>query len=398
MLLAGLAQPVGVLADDSEPIEDPTALTEAEAVDVDAAIYAQRFGVTPAEARHRFDLREDFSNVIEVLEDRGKSHFAGAEVDHGSDYRFVVTLKGNGGVAAELLADPALGVDQLPVEIKTGARFSQTELQQRADNLHDSLVRAGASNLSTWFDTETGRVHAAVGHADTPEVAVLKGHVNDFIPPGLARADVDVEFFAGSVAQDQHTYGGALTTTSSTGTSGCTTGFTVTSGGIATAGHCSNDRWYNMAGTQGSGNTYQMTYQAQHKGNWGDFQWHTTGHTEYDDFYYSWGSRRDVSGVQQTVVVNDFVCFFGRVTGPDTDCDLVYKPIHTTTVDGVTYRNLVAVAGNPTLNGDSGGPWYLGGTAWGIHKGRSTIDGQQRGVFSRAEYIDEALGVNIATS
>mgnify|MGYP003494911257 FL=1 len=46
--------------------------------------------------------------------------------------------------------------------------------------------------------------------------------------------------------------------------------------------------------------------------------------------------------------------------------------------------------------GDSGGPWYWGGTAYGIHYGVSTgYDGYARNLFSQTRYSDEALGVYV---
>ena len=85
----------------------------------------------------------------------------------------------------------------------------------------------------------------------------------------------------GTVAEDENSYGGALTATSPTGASGCTTGFGVKSGsttGVVTAGHCNSGRWCNMGS-----DICEMDYMGQRKGWWGGFQWHTTPHLEYYD-------------------------------------------------------------------------------------------------------------------
>jgi streptogrisin C len=41
--------------------------------------------------------------------------------------------------------------------------------------------------------------------------------------------------------------------------------------------------------------------------------------------------------------------------------------------------------------GDSGGPWYWGTTAYGIHWGTFDTVFGDRSAFSRATYVDEAL-------
>jgi hypothetical protein len=74
-------------------------------------------------------------------------------------------------------------------------------------------------------------------------------------------------------------------------------------------------------------------------------------------------------------------------------CDEVYKM----NFSGATSDRLVAMKEWTTAGGDSGGPWFHGNTAYGVHKGSVElgIPKKLRSVFSQARYIDEGIGVNI---
>ena len=60
--------------------------------------------------------------------------------------------------------------------------------------------------------------------------------------------------------------------------------------------------------------------------------------------------------------------------------------------------NLVQMRSHLSASGDSGGPVYWGNTAYGLHQGKAYDPWPfSRGVFSRADRIDDALGISIAT-
>ncbi len=62
--------------------------------------------------------------------------------------------------------------------------------------------------------------------------------------------------------------------------------------------------------------------------------------------------------------------------------------------------NLVLMEDHITDDGDSGGPWYLGSTAYGIHYGwdYDPFWPFDRSAFSRADRLDNALFITVATS
>ena len=85
------------------------------------------------------------------------------------------------------------------------------------------------------------------------------------------------------------------------------------------------------------------------------------------------------------------VCNFGKTTG--AKCDEIYK----LNIANGSYKGLVATKKHNTSGGDSGGPWYYGGTAYGIHSGYTTIMFKKRSRFTPASNLPAAVGMEINT-
>lgn len=142
---------------------------------------------------------------------------------------------------------------------------------------------------------------------------------------------------------------------------------------------------------------YNLPFQAGHEGAHGDFQWHHRNILvlTYDDFYAgnatAWEvDRRDVSGVGAPVV-GQSLCKSGYAGFKD--CTYVIK----VNVCHFLLCNLVEMDHRTTVGGDSGGPFYWGNTAYGLMYGwrYDPVWPYDRDLFSRADRIDDALGVLI---
>jgi hypothetical protein len=193
------------------------------------------------------------------------------------------------------------------------------------------------------------------------------------------------------VSQSQHTYGGGQLST-------CTSGFTVfrvsnSEEGVLTAGHCTNSQTFFPAPDRAAiENAYGMTWIDGHRGDYGDVQWHTTpSHGVHAEFYSSDSGRRHVHGSIGTLHDGDYVCVYGRVGG--YDCSYVHDTsVSATDQDGFRLKNLVNVDDSITLAGDSGGPWFLGTDAAGVHSGLTINSwGTARSAFSQIGLADNAL-------
>jgi hypothetical protein len=104
------------------------------------------------------------------------------------------------------------------------------------------------------------------------------------------------------------------------------------------------------------------------KGNHGDLAWYRGGnfHNASAWFYHDWNSIRQVTAVG-TARIGNTACNFGRATGGGGDkCRIV---VSLNRCEG-GYCGLTVMSGYINAVTDSGGPWFFGGTAYGIHHGR----------------------------
>ncbi|MBM7412250.1 hypothetical protein JOE38_002073 [Clavibacter michiganensis] len=60
-----------------------------------------------------------------------------------------------------------------------------------------------------------------------------------------------------------------------------------------------------------------------------------------------------------------------------------------------SYANLWQVDGYITQEGDSGGPWYYGNTAYGIHYGNIPRGGADRSAFTSITAIEAATDLRV---
>jgi V8-like Glu-specific endopeptidase len=159
--------------------------------------------------------------------------------------------------------------------------------------------------------------------------------------------------------------------------------------GIATAGHCSNSQ---------SDDGASLTYQAGYEGTHGDFQWHTGPQAETDDFYSGNATtlevnRRDVSAVGAPVVGGS-LCKNGKTTFKY--CEQVRR----LNICFDVLCNLIEMETRSVQGGDSGGSVFYGNTAYGLVYGYhyAPFPPFDRDLYSRADRIDNALNIFIATS
>lgn len=284
------------------------------------------------------------------------------------------------------------------VEVRTGAGYTQAALESAIARVHRSIyAEPGVADAVTTYDRASRQIVTAVSllpDADPDVVSDLQSlsaarlvtdgdrGIEEVISTKVVRHD-------GRLTRDESSsyhYGGEDIT-------GCTSGFAVrrlsdNSRGIAFAEHC-------------DGTIYddgdKLTYRDSHNGTHGDMEWRYGPDYEVDDFYAGNGSatevnRRDVSGYA-TPVEGQTLCFNGKTT--HKHCQQVRK----VSVCSNGSCHLVQMGEHSTDNGDSGGPWFYGNTAYGIHKG-SQYDPfwpYDRSVFTKVTRLDDGLGVVVAT-
>lgn len=270
-------------------------------------------------------------------------------------------------------------------------QYSRASVGALSGRLRDLLTSMGVGDFAVAFDPGGQRLIASINSVGTPVGAQLTAaSIAARLPGQFDAMRLDVQVGAGQVARSSSVYGG----TDGGNTSDaywCTTAFTVTSGaanGIASDGHCGTmprvRDWV-------TGEKHSMSLVRSHIGGWGDFEWLTTTGIEVDDFYADEaGSRRDVTGVTMRIDQGKVFSWFGRTSRNDWTGSVAY-PWVSTSGPG----NLACFGASHVIGGDSGGPVYVGGSAVGLVWGWVLIDGARRDCLSRADYIDDALGVSI---
>jgi streptogrisin C len=362
--------------------ETSPATAAPEGLRSDAASYADDFGVSLAEARKRLRAQDALGDVLARLQQRFPDRFAGGWIEHAPVFRAVARFEGAVPQAARQLA----GSD---VSLRGGAAGSLAELESRADEVFADVSAALDTPVSTSFDVETGTIEVSI---ETP--ADLQGRsaaeLESLLPTSARGTDVHVDFTSGSLSADYGIRGGAKAPSDAGGY--CTTGFSIAKDGtygFVTAGHCNNDLRYLDPET---GDTYDADHQFTHRGQWGDFQWHSTpDDPELAEFYVSSTGKRDVLGYVGSIAKGDYFCKYGRTAG--YDCSTVHRTSVSYRIDGYKYERLVAMKENIGDFGDSGGPFFINNNAVGVLKGYTTIGFKQRSTFSRITYIDDALGL-----
>ena len=191
------------------------------------------------------------------------------------------------------------------------------------------------------------------------------------------------------------------------GQNACTSGFSATDnstgyGGVITAGHCvvtHNRQSYSPYPV------YDAPYVRQHLGTYGDVEFHTTTHLEFDDFYANHSTQWDVTGEVGSFSIGQWYNRYGKKTGNESAQInhlgvSVWFPASLAPPNGVLVHNLVRTNYADDDKGDSGGPWYKWNrNAAGIHSGHSTPDPVtfviSYSYFSRIKNAESALNVSV---
>ena len=343
-----------------------------------AAAYAADYGIKEDEAIDRLQKQQALQDILLEVEEQLGESYAGAYIEHRPRLHAVVRVVQGSDLDARvkgLVAESDTPIDVVQVEGLGVPALSR--------QLHEALPRLeelGGGLAGAEIDERTGEI---VLFYQPPEV-VTQGDdsTKSFLDERRRAQEAAREILSVPVrieevdapVGDGHTRGGADIST-------CTSGFVVrhpTTGtrGYITAGHCGDNQTYSEFG----GVSYATTFIDEIRDADQDVQWHTTPHIELPEFYASsttsarpLTSRRTRS--QQSV--GGYVCHRGKTTG--YSCGNIdsktFAPTYTNACPGTTCSSVwVRVSGDnlKCFPGDSGGPWFLVYSAYGIYKGQSS--------------------------
>lgn len=364
----------------------PRLQTAAESLAEDLTLIAAARGWTYAEALAQYEAAEAVGALAEAVATEHPEAFVGSALSDKPGGAPTLYIK---GIATSRISTLAAAAD-VPVVIADEQPYSYDELVARNDKLHDELVAMGYDNLMSAIDITSGTIEAEVERADefATSGAAVRSALSEEFDNGVA-----LTFTESLDAGFEHGYGGARVS----GDGLCTSGWTVRSAGgtsgVTTAGHCdgmTSIREVNVG-------TWSLDFRVQHRGAYGDVEWHTVpGHSTPARFYSSANTLRPTNSIEHhsNISTGESVCVYGRSTN-ERDCSaLVLRPGVTCTIDGVSTRRLVQMTEHVTTGGDSGGGWSHGNRAYGSHVGHCSGDS----VFTPVSFFPDALSVSVKTT
>ncbi|SDE02417.1 hypothetical protein [Glycomyces harbinensis] len=373
-------------ANAEEPEAGPYLQTADEALAEDLTLIAAAQGWTYAEALAQHEATEAIGELAVQVAAAYPDAFVGSALSTEPGGAPTLYIKGTAAPAINALAASA----EVAVNIADGQPYSFVELEARNDKLHAELIGMGYDTLMTAVDITSGTVEADI--ETTEELSSSRTAVRAALSEEFDEG-VELNFTDSLEAGLEYAFGGAKVG----GGTSCTSGWTViTPGGtqgVTTAGHCDG---ITRILEDGSG-WHAMDYRSQHRGRWGDVEWHTVpGNSTPARFYANANTRRTTTSTEPAsgLTTGESICVYGRTTN-QRDCSaLLLRPSLTCTIDGVSTARMVQMNKRVTTGGDSGGGWSHGNRAYGSHVGYCAGDS----VFTPVAYFPNALGVSVRTA
>ena len=415
----------------------------AEPVDIAVASYAADYSVTHKEAQRRLDRIQPLQEILASIRKLESARLAGWGIDHTGTFTGWVWLTGDGAPSAGAAGVADAHAD---VQIRTGAVHRLAELLAAQTDLFEDVgptghITDGPESLArikrvvtfTGIDMRANAIQIGIdpglattvpgGLTDASPITVtdetLQAKITEVTQQLQVHINVKYSVEDGRRMAPEASFAGGENIGS---TEKCTSGFAARKNGrgaygIITAGHC---------GDNGPNETHTFRMWGvvlPHNYGWAsvnaDAQFHTiptgSGHV-LDDDYLCHNTPPinycDVAGdIGRSGMIDDYVCHTGRSSGITcgTVVDTAYQPTYTgacrSSGNDATSCNrvFVKVEGSSlrSCRGDSGGPWYRNGTAYGIHMAsNSSNDCSASGIFaifSGIRDVENFLSVQILT-
>jgi hypothetical protein len=334
-----------------------------------------------------------FLDLVNSLQEQEPLTYAAAEVyDNGTGW---LSFKGEPSPQTRA----AIAASGVVTEVRTDAPATRQQMDESLPAVSEALTSSGVSDfrlesnpdltaLTVRLDetsvSQSTRQPALPDGALSPEPSdteEIRAAIEDILPAGISVALVDDT----DPQVDKQSVWGGRSIYDSTGQT-CTSGYQIIRGnnsgspkkGTLTAGHCPDD------GQRIAGSDSPLVFVKAVPGAYGDAQFmSSTDKSIRPDIWIKSGVYQAVNAVGDAVV-GETVCNYGaRAEGVD-DCAKVLS----VNVCAGNVCSLVKTDGKFTKPGDSGGPWYNGSRAMGIHSG---VDSAGRAYFSRMTRILTSL-------
>ena len=376
ILMLSLVAPLST----SAHVHYSTPLSDDEALFRDAQSYAAEVGVSIDEALERLKLQSTIGQLETELRLQEADTFAGMWIEHTPTFEIVVQFTDYvDDTRMQSYIEQGLLTDMINVQT---AQWSLAQLEANQAMAISTAQEMGVT-VESGINVFKNQVELYVEEEADLNLLVEQAALT---PESVLNDDTGMEFIkvdAFSTA-DANIFGGLAMST-------CTSGFAVSNSGgtrgVTTAGHCGNSQ--QVVGES-------LSFQQEQFGGSSDLQWHTApGNTILPQFFDG-SSNRSVTGTRSrnSQPLNGFVCKYGKTTGNtcgfivDKNLSLSFVPNSSATFIRVSNDGQDLSSG-----GDSGGPWFSGNTAYGIHSCGIGNDS----CYTAINYVS-GLGVSVLTN
>ncbi|GAB3995599.1 DNRLRE domain-containing protein [Nocardioides marmoraquaticus] len=336
---------------------------------------AQSEGVSLDEAVARWGWQNEFADIVEEMSETHPESFSSAGINESGEVGGTISFTSDAPSAIQSEVDVA--TDDLPVDIavETDATYTQSEELYVVTQARIAVENAsGRTDVSTEYDEVANIVQATVGGGGSLSESSVEADVADQLDntlPPIEVPGVEVTLLTGSAGVSETLRGGAKIANASGAF--CTSGWPVKvfdqpEYGLVTAEHCPNDATIYSGRSGALRDASKKLPEAK-----GDIQYHRAGNEGVGKaFYYQVGRKRLALGVKKAVK-GQFVCVFGRTSNGSREYHGEQLPtcstIRKVNTSARGYDGLASLGSHVTKPGDSGGPWYSGGYAYGVHSG-----------------------------
>jgi|GEM_PF-7088374 len=344
----------------------------------DLSVVADNESITLQQAVDQYGWQNEFTKDVETLAESFPESFAYAEIASTGTPRAMVQFKG--GVPDEATA--VLSDLEVPVELTGSAMHSAEERETLTAAASSAIAEIGGPDAQSVavYDSATRDVVATVylppGDSDQPTQSAMRASVEDEIEsirPALDIPGVRIEIQHEPLAETQALVGGA-TLGNGANVLQCTSGFPAydkSNGrrGLLTARHCPNyfHYYFSREGRLASASVFLDK-------RYGDIQFNPLVSPVRESlgrsFYYKAGKTRRVLG-SRSPACGQKVCRYGRGSNKYSCTTVLATGASVNYGNGWKFDGLVVTRrAADSAGGDSGGPWFSGGYAVGLHSGR----------------------------
>lgn len=371
------------------------ALSAENALLKDAQEYASANQVSVEEALKRLRLQDEVGKLNAELDQSQTDTFGGLWIQHTPDFGIVINTTGSSQEVLDRIGN--LEIKGL-VEVKK-VKYSLNQLRQAQDESVE-IVRLHGQKADSQVDVSNNQVKLFVT-SDT----LYKQFENAGISLPSQTKVVKVDNFAKKTVGNF--FGGMRIENN-----GCTAGFTVvaygtTRKGILTAGHCRPDGYWGSGSDIVTLDTRGQIFSGPY-----DNQWMEPAGSE--DKLKPWAKDntcsdtttcyRIITGTtnRPEQAINSWVCGYGITSGFRCGyiTSVTFRPSFDDYPSNVTasYVRVHRDGADLSRPGDSGGPWYKGGSAWGINSGEvGSVGSTYPDAFYMAINYSDSLKVRVAT-